>query len=170
MNRTKILAISLVFLYFAVALTTNVAVADEGHDTDQCTTPTEFIAVEARSDLSFNVSTISLPKDTCVKITFVNADTSAFHDLVVDAVSGWEGFEIVAEAGETHSLLVMTPNADIDTKFYCSVPGHREAGMEGTFKVGDSGDANASGTPGFGFVPAIFAMLALLAIPVIRRK
>ena len=170
MNRTKMLAISFVFLYLAVALTTtNVAVVAEA--TDQCTTPTMSIAIEARSDLSFNVSTITLPKNTCVKITLVNADSSSFHDFVVDAQSGWDGIDIEANEGTTNSLLVKTPDVEINTQFYCSVPGHRAAGMEGTFKVtDDAGATNESGSPGFGFVPAIFAMLALLAIPVLRKK
>ncbi len=165
------MAFSLVFLYLAVVFTTNFATTVNAEtEADQCTSPTMSITVEARSDLSFNVSTITLPKNTCVKITLVNSDTSSRHDFVVDAVDGWDGIDIDTDMGETSSQLIQTPDKDLDLQFYCSVPGHREAGMEGTLKIGDTGNANESGSPGFGFVPAIFALLAILAIPIIRRK
>lgn len=64
-------------------------------------------------------------------IEFTN-DSSTPHDVVVEDDSG--------EVGRTDVIQGDTDTAEVDLEpgsytFYCSVPGHREAGMEGTINV-----------------------------------
>jgi len=53
------------------------------------------------------------------------------HDLVVEEAD----FKVVAERGETSSA-TLSPLPEGSYAFYCSVPGHRKAGMEGVLVVG----------------------------------
>src|SRR5262249_37992269 len=56
------------------------------------------------------------------------------HDVKVEGENGEElgGTEIVTESSSTGTLEGLKPGK---YTFYCSVPGHREAGMEGTLVV-----------------------------------
>jgi plastocyanin len=56
------------------------------------------------------------------------------HDVAVENASGEEvgKTELVAEGSSTASLENLKPGT---YTFYCTVPGHREAGMEGTLTV-----------------------------------
>jgi len=56
------------------------------------------------------------------------------HDVKVEAEGGEElgGTEIVTEGSSTGTISGLKPGK---YTFYCSVPGHREAGMEGTLVV-----------------------------------
>jgi plastocyanin len=68
-------------------------------------------------------------KDT---LDFTN-DSSTPHDVVIEDDSG-------SEVGKTDIIQGSSATADVDLKpgtytFFCSVPGHREAGMEGTLTV-----------------------------------
>ncbi|HEY1355327.1 MAG TPA: plastocyanin/azurin family copper-binding protein [Solirubrobacterales bacterium] len=56
------------------------------------------------------------------------------HDVVVETEGGEElgGTEIITEGSSTVSLKGLKPGK---YTFFCSVPGHREAGMEGTLVV-----------------------------------
>jgi cytochrome c oxidase subunit II len=63
------------------------------------------------------------------EVTLDNTDGQP-HTLVVD-----EGdFEIEADGGESASGTLNVPDAGEYT-FYCSIPGHRESGQEGTLTV-----------------------------------
>ena len=53
------------------------------------------------------------------------------HDFVVEEAD----FKVAAERGETSSA-TMSPLPEGIYAFYCSVPGHRKAGMEGALIVG----------------------------------
>jgi nitrite reductase (NO-forming) len=62
-------------------------------------------------------------------ITFVNGDPLA-HDFTIDVLK----LKITVEANETK---VFTLDAPVGTyEFYCSIPGHRDAGMVGTVVAG----------------------------------
>ena len=91
-------------------------------------------AVEVRSTdaLRFEPATITVKKGTPVRVTLTN-NTALEHDWVVDNV---DGKKIQAHAGPKASATVeFTPTAAGTQEFYCSIPGHREAGMKGTLIV-----------------------------------
>lgn len=81
------------------------------------------VTIEA-GDLFFDPTTLSVSADG-VEITLQNTGLIE-HDFVIDEL----GVDIHTEAGETVTETVTLPAGTYD--FYCSVPGHREAGMEGT--------------------------------------
>ena len=64
---------------------------------------------------------------------------------------------------------VQFPNQDAKIVFFCQMTGHRAQGMEGNFIVG-SGASSSSSSPGFGFYAASAAILAMVAIPVVKHK
>ena len=76
-------------------------------------------------EFAFDPATLSVPADEEVTIEVVNAGTVE-HDFSLDEA----GVKILAAATETASGS-FTVAAGTYT-FYCSVPGHREAGMEGS--------------------------------------
>lgn len=67
-----------------------------------------------------------------VTIDFTNAQSIA-HDVAIEDASGEQvgKTEIITE-GEDSTTVELEPG---EYTFYCTVPGHREAGMEGTLTV-----------------------------------
>jgi plastocyanin len=91
-------------------------------------------AVEIRSTdaLRFEPATITVKKGTLVRVTLVNSSAME-HDWVVDNL---DGKKIQVHAAPKASATVdFTPMAAGSYEFYCSIPGHREAGMKGTLIV-----------------------------------
>ena len=83
------------------------------------------------SDLAYDQSELSASAGT-VTIDFTNAQPIS-HDVKIEDSSGQEigGTDLVSDG---------TADATVDLQsgsytFFCSVPGHREAGMEGTLTV-----------------------------------
>lgn len=89
------------------------------------------ISTPSGSDLAFNQQDVSA-KAGSVTIDFDNMQ-SLQHDVKVEDSSG-------QELGGTDLVSSATATATVDLQpgsytFFCSVPGHREAGMEGTLTV-----------------------------------
>jgi plastocyanin len=89
------------------------------------------ISTPSGSDLAFNQKDVTA-KAGSVTIDFDNMQ-SLQHDVKVDDSSG-------QELGGTDLVSSGTATATVDLQpgtytFFCSVPGHREAGMEGTLTV-----------------------------------
>jgi plastocyanin len=89
------------------------------------------ISTPPGSDLAFDQKDVSA-KAGSVTIDFDNQQ-SLQHDVKVEDSSG-------QELGGTDLVSSGTANATVDLQagtytFFCSVPGHREAGMEGTLTV-----------------------------------
>jgi uncharacterized cupredoxin-like copper-binding protein len=80
-------------------------------------------------DLAFQPSSITIPADTETEFEFANTGAS-LHDFAVDELGG---VIIALEPGQEGSATITAPAGTYT--FYCSVPGHREAGMEGTLTV-----------------------------------
>lgn len=80
-------------------------------------------------DIGYTVSELTIPANTDTVITLVN-EGFLEHDFAIDEL----GIESpLYKAGETGSVTINAPAGEY--VYYCSVAGHREAGMVGTLTV-----------------------------------
>jgi uncharacterized cupredoxin-like copper-binding protein len=77
------------------------------------------------TEFAFDPASLSVPADEEITVELVNGGTIE-HDFTLDEA----GVKIAVPATETGSASFTVPAGTYT--FYCSVPGHREAGMEGT--------------------------------------
>jgi plastocyanin len=90
------------------------------------------LAADPNGDLKFNKTSLTA-KAGKVKIQFTNA-TPLGHNVTIQ--QGSSGPVIGATATFTGGTKTLTVNLKPGTyTFYCSVPGHRAAGMKGTLTV-----------------------------------
>ena len=80
-------------------------------------------------DIDFNPNEFSIPADTDVLIECPNTGQLQHDFNIEDTDYGTE----LADPGQTVSVTVNLAAGEYI--YYCSVPGHREAGMEGTLTV-----------------------------------
>jgi uncharacterized cupredoxin-like copper-binding protein/mono/diheme cytochrome c family protein len=81
-------------------------------------------------DIAFEQKVLSAPADTDTTITVTNNGNSP-HDFTIDEL----GIKTkLLNPGESETVTVNAPAGSYT--YYCSVPGHRQAGMEGTLTVG----------------------------------
>jgi len=167
----KTFTIVMIALFFAVAMTFTASTVQAAKGGAQCSDPTTEVTIKAQTGVQFEKDKIEVPRATCVKITFVNDDPDILHDFLIDGKSGDSGIEevfIEAAGGTTASFNVTTPDADVTFDYYCSVQGHRAAGMEGSFVVGAGSPEDDS--PGFGLWLSLAAFLGLVVlVPRIRK-
>ena len=91
--------------------------------------PTEADVTVTAKEFSFDPDAFDLTAGSDATIELVNGGTVE-HDLTIDALN----VTIYAGAGQTASATI--PALDPGTyEFYCSIPGHREAGMVGELTV-----------------------------------
>ena len=76
-----------------------------------------------------------------VKITIVNVEVLA-HDVALES-AGVKSNEII-DVGEVASVTFV---AEADDIYYCTIPGHRAAGMEGRFQLIDDAGLRITGLP-----------------------
>jgi plastocyanin len=88
------------------------------------------LAADPGGALSFDKETLEAPAGT-ITIELAN-ESSLPHNVAVEDGGVDEESETVT--GESTSLTVELQSGTYT--FYCSVPGHREGGMEGIFTVG----------------------------------
>jgi Cu-Zn family superoxide dismutase len=88
----------------------------------------EPITVTAH-DIFFDPKEITIPADTDVTIIIPN-NGAALHDFVIDEL-GIDAGDI--PPGETVEVVINAPAGEYE--YYCSVPGHKAAGMWGTLIV-----------------------------------
>jgi uncharacterized cupredoxin-like copper-binding protein len=91
--------------------------------------PAVSVSLEAR-DLSFTPTTLEVPAGQPFELTMHNAG-ALVHNVTIDPPVG---VQLVVSPGQTRSTVVQGLPAGSYT-FYCSVSGHRQAGMEGTLTV-----------------------------------
>jgi plastocyanin len=89
------------------------------------------LSADPKGELKYNTTSLTA-KAGSVAITFTN-DAPLSHNVTVESSSG-------STVGATPSFQggskVLSLNLKSGTyKFYCSIPGHRQAGMEGTLVV-----------------------------------
>jgi plastocyanin len=89
------------------------------------------VSAPADGSLAFDQTDLTT-KAGAVTINFANP-ASLSHDVKVEDSSGTElgGTDLVAQ-GDATATVDLQPGS---FTFFCSVPGHREAGMEGTLTV-----------------------------------
>jgi nitrite reductase (NO-forming) len=75
-----------------------------------------------------------VPEGAVVQITMVNGD-GALHDVVVPDFGG--ASEQIASKGSSSTFVFKADKAG-QFPYFCSVPGHRQAGMEGLLVVGEA--------------------------------
>jgi plastocyanin len=80
-------------------------------------------------DINWEQKELSIPADTDVTITVVNKGILQ-HNFVVDELQVESD---LLNGGETTDVTFKAPAGTYE--FYCSVPGHKEAGMVGTLTV-----------------------------------
>lgn len=86
--------------------------------------------VEVRSrGLNFMPTEIRVNVGDTVRVTFVNG--GGRHDWVLDE---FDAATNVISAGQSETIEFVADEAGT-FEFYCSVPGHRQAGMVGSFVV-----------------------------------
>lgn len=104
-----------------------------GQRTSQGTAPdpvedAEEITIEA-TEMAFDPSALEITAGEPVNLTITNTG-QAFHDLTIDELD----LQIGVDSGQT-----TTAGLEIDEPgeyvYYCSVPGHANAGMQGTLTV-----------------------------------
>ncbi len=94
-------------------------------------------AAEASSDLTIDAGDLYFDPDTVaapageISITLVNVG-AVEHDLLIEEAGNANVVHV--DPGETATGTI-TLDAGTYT-FYCDIPGHRAAGMEGTLQVG----------------------------------
>ena len=89
-------------------------------------------------DIQFEPKEVSIPADTDVVITVVNRGATT-HTFDVDALNVHSG-----EVPPGQSVTVTINALAGDYEYYCAVPGHKEAGMVGTLRVGNDGASTSS--------------------------
>lgn len=120
---------------------------DEDEETTDAATTTEETAPADTGGGGGGGSTVSITADP--------GGALAFEESSVDATAGSVTIELTNESSTPHDVKVEGPEGDLggteivdggtasatvelepgEYTFYCSVPGHREAGMEGALNV-----------------------------------
>ncbi len=162
----KIISFSLMVFIFMLSTFSMVNATEPSYMVDtknQCSVPTVTKFITGGPGESYNVSKLTVPTSTCVKIVFHNGG-SLSHTFSIDAVKSDNVtyFNIALAPGKTNSSNFWTPNVNKDYKFFCQVPGHDAAGMHGTLVVGKGSPSKSS--PGFGAVSAILSLGAILGV------
>lgn len=84
-------------------------------------------------EMYFDPDTVSADAGSSVTINLENAG-SQLHDFTIDDLDG-ERVHVEVPAGEEDSVTLDIPDDAEDIEFYCTIPGHRDTGMEGTITV-----------------------------------
>ena len=107
------------------------------------------------TEFAFTPATIPAPVGTPLTITAVN-DGTIQHDLTIDG----EGATPLIDSGGSEDLELDGLEAG-SYRFYCSVPGHADSGMEGTLEVNKVFELTADEIPAnLGMVTALVAQEA----------
>ncbi|MDZ7587208.1 MAG: cupredoxin domain-containing protein [Patescibacteria group bacterium] len=116
--------------YRAPAPTPAPTVTTEISPTTQAPTAGETEINVVGTEFSFNPASISVKTGERVKITFQNSGRAP-HNLII------EGLDIATKTiggGQTDVIEFIAP-ASGTYNFFCSIPGHRVSGMEGSLTI-----------------------------------
>jgi uncharacterized cupredoxin-like copper-binding protein len=87
------------------------------------------VIVRSTDQMRFDPATLTVRANTPVTIIVDNSGSALIHDLVIDSPA----IKIAAQAHSRASGTATFPSGTY--QFYCSQPGHKEAGMVGTLIV-----------------------------------
>lgn len=119
----------MVTLMAMAALLVSACGGGNGTATTATTAPAGFEVTVTATEFAFEPANIEVPAGVPVTIVLVNSGVIE-HDFSIDAL----GLTIHADPGET---VRETVNFAAGTyEVHCTVPGHHEAGMEGTLVAG----------------------------------
>lgn len=137
MYRLRFLALLSILLVAVLALTgcggnESTAAADNDNDSgaavddagDADDTADDGVTISA-TEFKFDPGSFTVPADTPTTVTLSNEGVVE-HDITIDDAD----VVIYAAAGKSEQGEVTLPAGE--HVFYCSIPGHRDAGMEGT--------------------------------------
>lgn len=189
MNGKKIIIIVAFLIILSIGDLTTVSIVEvtpinnyQTNTANQCSTPTVTINVaNIAGQVSYNVTKIVVPKNTCVQIVFNNPDPSIAHTFTInnDSANDVSLFNIYDNPSTTGMSNFMTPNLDISLTYYCAIPGHYASGEEGTLVVGSGTPVTTStisfGNPYLNFIstldfPIIAAFMGIVFIVILRIR
>jgi uncharacterized cupredoxin-like copper-binding protein len=126
MRRTSLITASLAL----AALTLGACNGDNGDEPGEATTNIEVLGTDSL-DFEPDAFTVPAGQEVTVELT---SEGGVEHDFVIEDLDG-EDVEVVhADPGETATGTFTIDDAGSYT-FFCEVPGHRQAGMEGPLEV-----------------------------------
>jgi plastocyanin len=91
----------------------------------------QTVNVQGLDTFRFDPATLTAQVGQAVNLTLQNTGVLE-HNLVIDELNISAGPIL---GGQTSDPVSFTPSAAGTFVYYCNVPGHREAGMEGTLTV-----------------------------------
>lgn len=81
------------------------------------------------TEFEYDPASMTIPADTDVTVTLDNSEGAVEHDFTVEDTDD----QVTAAPGQVTEGTVNLPAGDYTV--YCSVPGHRESGMEASLTV-----------------------------------
>ena len=90
------------------------------------------LTIKGLDTLKFDPATLTVKSGAPVHLTLTNTG-ALVHDWVIDDLDGKK--VAVEAAGGKSAAIDFTPSKAGSYPFYCSQPGHTEAGMKGTLTV-----------------------------------
>jgi uncharacterized cupredoxin-like copper-binding protein len=91
------------------------------------------ITVRTLDTMRFEPAMIRLSANTAARLTLDNTRQALIHDLTIDNLGG-QRVQIIVQPGQRASGQ-LPASAPGTYNFYCSQPGHKEAGMVGTLTI-----------------------------------
>jgi uncharacterized cupredoxin-like copper-binding protein len=90
------------------------------------------VTVKTSDQMRFEPATLAVRANTPVSLTLDNSGSALLHDFTIDNVGGQQ-VHIQAQANSRGTGQFTAPAGTY--QFYCSQPGHKDAGMVGTLTV-----------------------------------
>jgi uncharacterized cupredoxin-like copper-binding protein len=119
-------------LFFSAALIAMLVVAACNGDNDNGVGNGDDYDIEM-GEMYFDPDSISAGTGESVTLNFDNVG-NVLHDFTIDDFNG-ERVHVEVQPGDSDSITLTMPDSAGEWEFYCTVPGHYEAGMHGTLTV-----------------------------------
>ena len=95
--------------------------------------PAQEITVKGTNELKFEPAALTANANAPIRVTLDDTGSALVHDFVIDNVGSGQKFQVKAQpSAKSNGQFTAQPGS---YQFYCSEPGHREAGMVGTLVV-----------------------------------